>query len=262
MSNGNSMHQRKYKKNSLDAGGKGGQRFLLSLPARQLGKAVAHLQSVTPSRPWMMYLTHTSLQQRHWVSAALGTSSTHLNICLLHDSMSWVTQNVTVFHVYLCPKIFSLFRTLQPGNGTGGTEWEKGADTAGTFKVFSGRHHGFLCHIIFVFHLYFLIFVPYWWKGIGWTHKWRQLIWECSPLNCLKSRHTIMGMKTQVWVFNISPVLPLHSCCAQHSTNLAQLWGLPVYWLVGLTFVDILSCWQTEHSTYCSSGTHLWSGNI
>lgn len=90
------------------------------------------------------------------------------------------------------------------------------------------------CATLFLlFHFYFLIFVPYWWKGIGWTYKWRQLIWECSPLNCLKSRHSIMGTKTQVWVFNITPVLPLLSCCAQQPTNLAHLWGLPVYWLLG-----------------------------
>lgn len=108
-----------------------------------------------------------------------------------------------------------------------------------------------------LFHLYLLVFIPCWWKGIGWTCKWRQLIWECSPLNCPKLRHSIMGMKTQA----IPPILPLPSCGAQQSTNPVHLWGLPMCCLVALMFTDVLSCRQTEHSTYCSSGTHLRSSN-
>lgn len=49
---------------------------------------------------------------------------------------------------------------------------------------------------LLLFYVHLLIFIPYWWKGIGWTHKWRHIIPECSSSNCLKPRQGTLGKWT------------------------------------------------------------------
>lgn len=133
---GTACHQRKYKKLSLDAGGRGAEGSPFSLPTWQPGRAAAEpcSQCHHPGPGWW-YLTHLSLQRRH----SLSTAFRHNLHTFKQLSPSWqhhshVTQNVIVFNIYLCPNILSPFKTLQPGYGTGGTGWGEQAGIVGTFK--------------------------------------------------------------------------------------------------------------------------------
>lgn len=136
MSNGDSMPSEKVQKTLPWCREKRSRRIPLFLAHMATWQSCSRaLLSVSPSRPWVMYLTHLSLQRRH----SLSTAFRHNLHTFKQLSPSWqhhsqVTQNVIVFNIYLCPNILSPFKTLQPGYGTGGTGWGEQAGIVGTFK--------------------------------------------------------------------------------------------------------------------------------
>lgn len=104
----------------------------------------------------------------------------HLSLCPLKHTLGWVASSWCTWWFWV-----SLFRGV----------WEiQQFYTWWLFAVISWLLL-FLLIVNLFLHWHLLVFVPYWWKGIGWTYKERQL----NPEFSFKFRLSLLWFFSLIW---------------------------------------------------------------